>query len=74
MHDLVGRRFRFDNGDYQIVAVRNLEGEIMVYAESEQVHEANHAPGPRRAAFHYADIAPLLPNEVAKKRDKPHIE
>lgn len=74
VHELVGRSFRFDNGDYQIVAVRNLEGQIIVYAESDQIRQANYAPGPRRTAFHYTDIAPFLPNEVAAKPDKPRFQ
>ena len=60
MQELVGQSFHLDDGDYQIVAVRNLKGEIMVYAEPERSRNTELARGPRRAAFHYADIAPLL--------------
>ena len=60
MQDLVGQSFQLDDRHYQIVAVRNLAGDILVYAESDQAQPASNAPGPRRAAFHFADIEPLL--------------
>ncbi len=60
VQDLVGQSFHLDDRHYQIVAVRNLAGDVLVYAESDQAEAASNAPGPRRAAFHYADIKPLL--------------
>ncbi len=69
MQELVGQSFHLDDGDYRIVVVRKLKGEIMVYAESEEARNASYPRGPRRAAFHYADLAPFLDR---KKLGEPH--
>ncbi len=51
MNELVGKRFNLEPSDYTIVDVRNLDGEMMVYAEPPEP-----AKGPGRAAFRYSDI------------------
>ena len=53
--NLVGRHFNIDEADYAIVDVRNINGEVMVYAEP-----ASGARGPGRAAFRYTDIETRL--------------
>ena len=56
MQDLLGRTFSVGEGEYRVVDVRQLSGELMVYAE--QLAERAPAAGkPKRAAFHYGDIA-----------------
>jgi hypothetical protein len=69
MQDILGRTFSVGDGEYRVVDVRQLSGEVMVYAEetaeqaAEQVREARR---PRRAAFHYGDIAArLVPGNAA---------
>lgn len=59
MQDILGRTFSVGDGEYRVVDVRQLSGEVMVYAEQtadEEVAEKK----PRRAAFHYGDIAGRL--------------
>ena len=55
MQDLLGRTFSVGKGEYRVVDVRQLSGEMMVYAEP--LGEQAEARKPRRAAFHYNDIA-----------------
>jgi hypothetical protein len=61
MHRLLGQTFSVGEGEYRVVDVRQLSGEVMVYAE-----ETGHGPEvgerrkPRKAAFHYGDIASRL--------------
>ncbi len=60
MQELLGRTFSVGDGDYRVVDVRNLSGELMVYAEEAGGRSGAEADGgkkPRRAAFHYGDIA-----------------
>ena len=51
MNELVGKTFSLEQGSYTIVDVRNIDGDMMVYAELPEG-----ARGPGRAAFRYADI------------------
>lgn len=51
MKELLGRRFNVKESDYTIVDVRNIDGEVMVYAERPKPSK-----GPGRAAFRYTDI------------------
>ena len=55
MDSLVGRSFCIDEQDYTIVDVRNIDGDIMIYAEPPVP-----AKGPGRAAFRYVDIETRL--------------
>jgi len=55
MEILVGRRFNIEDTAYDIVDVRNIRGDTLIYAEP-----ATGAAGPGRAAFRYADIEPYL--------------
>ncbi|MEZ5560405.1 MAG: hypothetical protein R3E86_17910 [Pseudomonadales bacterium] len=65
MKNLVGQCFSLADGRYRIVDVRRVGGDAMIYAEELQ-REAQSAAipatphSPRRAAFHYGDIAELL--------------
>ena len=59
VENLIGRSFTIDESQYQVVDVRNIDGEVMVYAEPP------HAKGPRRAAFRLNDIALRLDDSVA---------
>ena len=64
MQDLLGRRFSVGEGEYRVVDVRQLSGELMVYAEATGEEPAAGAPRkPRKAAFHYGDIAGRLSRE-----------
>ena len=56
---LMGRTFSVGEGEYRVVDVRQLSGEVMVYAES-MPDEGAAERRPRRAAFHYGDIASRL--------------
>ncbi len=58
MQDILGRTFSVGDGEYRVVDVRQLSGEMMVYAE--QTAPATEEPRPQRAAFHYGDIAGRL--------------
>lgn len=61
MQQLVGKVFSIGNGQYRVVDVRQLSGESMVYAETmDATDSALPASRPRRAAFHYSDIANLF--------------
>lgn len=60
MQDLVGQVFSLAEGRYRIVDVRNLAGESMVYAEKLQDVQEHQRNLPRRAAFHYNDIAEFI--------------
>ena len=59
MQDILGRTFSVGDGEYRVVDVRQLSGEVMVYAE-QTTEEAPEDRRPRRAAFHYGDIAARL--------------
>lgn len=59
MQELLGRTFSVGEGEYRVVDVRQLSGELMVYAE-ELATEASDERKPKRAAFHYGDIATRL--------------
>ena len=56
MDDIVGRQFSVDEVRYTVVDVRNITGNKLVFAESEDIEKGR----PARAAFHYADIEPIL--------------
>lgn len=66
MQDILGQTFSVANGEYRVVDVRRLSGEVMVFAEETVGDEADVAENsvaqvkPRRAAFHYGDIATRL--------------
>lgn len=62
MQELLGRTFSVGEGEYRVVDVRQLSGELMVYAE-ELGDETPEQKKPRRAAFHYGDIATRLDTE-----------
>ena len=62
MQELVGKIFSVGEGEYRVVDVRQLTGELMVYAEEMDSNAPAQTPTqaqrkPRRAAFHYGDIA-----------------
>ncbi|MFV2089740.1 MAG: hypothetical protein ACC642_03715 [Pseudomonadales bacterium] len=61
MLELVGRTFSVGTGEYRVVDVRQLSGELMVYAvelhDLEETDSLEKGSKPRRAAFHYGDIA-----------------
>lgn len=59
MRELLGRTFSVAEGEYRVVDVRRLSGEVMVYAESTSEDRGSERR-PRRAAFHYGDIASRL--------------
>lgn len=59
MHELLGRTFSVGEGEYRVVDVRQLSGEVMVYAES-MAHGRSAEQRTKRAAFHYGDIASRL--------------
>ena len=71
MKDLVGQCFNLADGRYRIVDIRQLGGDAMVYAELlEAGGSSDSAMGaasarvsarPGRTAFHFADIAAMLP-------------
>ena len=52
---LIGKEFFIDESRYVITDERNIDGEVMVYAEPE---DSRHGPG--RAAFRYVDIEAKL--------------
>ena len=55
MRELVGHTFSVADVLYLIVDVQNVAGMVMVYAEDQAKRL-----GPKRAAFHYGDIADLI--------------
>lgn len=55
MQDLLGRTFSVGDGEYRVVDVRRFPGEILVYAEETELRRGDRRP--KRAAFHYGDIA-----------------
>ena len=55
MRELVGHKFSVADVIYLIVDVQNVAGAVMVYAEDQAK-----PLGPKRAAFHYDDIADLI--------------
>lgn len=59
MRELLGRTFSVAEGEYRVVDVRQLSGEVMVYAEP-TARDRGADRRPRRAAFHYGDIAARL--------------
>ena len=59
MQDILERTFSVGDGEYRVVDVRQLSGEVMVYAE-QTAEAAMEDHKPRRAAFHYGDIAARL--------------
>lgn len=59
MQEILGRTFSVGDGEYRVVDVRQLSGEVMVYAEQTAGQEVAGAK-PHRAAFHYGDIAGRL--------------
>lgn len=58
MQDLVGKQFKLEQDSFRIVDVRNFSGNYMVYAEHDKVEAANETA---RRAFHFEDIAHLIP-------------
>ena len=56
MQELLGRTFSVGDGEYRVVDVRRMSGEVMVYAES-LARAASASRRPLKAAFHYGDIA-----------------
>ena len=61
MQELLGQTFTLADGHYKVVDVRQMSGEAMIYAEkvnTENIDKDDRRP--RRAAFHYGDIANLL--------------
>lgn len=62
MQDILGQTFSVGDGKYRVVDVRQLAGELMVYAEP-TAGKASEERTPRRAAFHYGDIATRLEAE-----------
>ena len=59
MQDILGQTFSVGDGEYRVVDVRQLSGEVIVYAE-QTAAEASENRRPHRAAFHYGDIAGRL--------------
>ena len=68
MQELLGRTFSVGNGEYRVVDVRQLSGELMVYAE-QLAARVTEAGKPRRAAFHYGDIAERFEADDAPHKD-----
>ena len=71
MNQLVGRRFSVGEGEYQIVDALRIGGDTLVYAEpigAEPTPSGTTRTGnrsrPRRAAFHFDDIADYLIGET----------
>jgi len=62
MRELLGRTFSVGEGEYRVVDVRRLSGEVMVYAETTATDRGVQRR-PRRAAFHYGDIASRLESD-----------
>jgi hypothetical protein len=60
MQELLGRTFSVADGRYKVVDVRQMRGEAMIYAEKLDTTDAEAGRRPRRAAFHYGDIANLI--------------
>lgn len=63
MQDILGQTFSVADGEYRVVDVRRLSGEVMVFAEETAGDTAVGSVvevKPRRAAFHYGDIASRL--------------
>ncbi len=61
MQELLGRTFSVADGRYKVVDVRQMSGEAMIYAEKlDTTDDAKAGRRPRRAAFHYGDIANLI--------------
>jgi len=63
MQELLGRTFSVGDGEYRVVDVRHLSGEVMVYAEAMASKKAAGPRRTRRAAFHYGDIATRLQSD-----------
>ena len=63
MQDLLGRIFSVGDGKYRVVDVRHLSGALMIYAEL--AADVVKVRGPKRAAFHYGDIAARLEDQRA---------
>jgi len=66
MQELLGRTFSVGDGEYRVVDVRRMSGELMVYAESlardagrtaDRLSSGADFRRPLKAAFHYGDIA-----------------
>ena len=55
MRELLGHGFSVAEEQFLIVDVKNVAGEVMVYAEAQAK-----LLGPRRASFRYEDIAALI--------------
>ena len=66
MNQLVGRRFSVGEGEYRIVDALRVGGETMIYAEEVSASQKAERR-PRRAAFHYDDIAGFLSREASSK-------
>ncbi len=60
LQDLVGQCFSVAEGDYRIVDVRNVAGDPLVFAEKRRELQDFTPSFPKRAAFHYGDIAKYL--------------
>jgi len=63
MHELVGHTLTLDEGHYEIVDVRHVGGELVIYAESDL--DAGRAPRLARAVFRYPDVARYVDRESA---------
>lgn len=70
MKELLGRQFSVADAIYSVVDVRNVDGEMFVYAEidtqqtaslpSAESHMGRVGKGPGRASFRYVDIEQQL--------------
>ena len=61
MHELVGQTLALDEGQFEIVDVRQVGGELMVYAEAEEGPSSD--AGLTRTVFRYPDIASYVEHE-----------
>ena len=60
MQELLGQTFSVGDGEYRVVDLRHHSGDLMVFAETVTERPAEQrepARKPKRAAFHYGDIA-----------------
>ena len=60
MQEVVGKCFRVETIEFVVVDVRNIDGEVMVYAD-----RAGLPNGPGRAAFRLSDVEGKLADSAA---------
>jgi hypothetical protein len=58
MHELIGHQLALDEGDYEIVEVRHVGHDMVVYVEPKRAARAPVSLG--RTAFRYTDVAAFI--------------